>query len=56
MAVQLTDIATETMKNVISIDVDMEMETIYWGDAGNNKIYSSRLDGRNETVVSVVVC
>ena len=52
MNAQLADIATATMKNIISVGVDVKTETIYWGDSGNDKIYSSRIDGLNETVVS----
>ena len=52
MTAQLADIATATMKNIISVGVDMKTETIFWGDSGNDKIYSSRIDGLNETVVS----
>ena len=40
------------MSNIVSIDVDMMKERLYWADSKNNKMYSSFINGTDFKEVS----
>ena len=54
MDTRILNVAVANMSNIVSVDVDMATDTLYWADATRNKIFSGFRNGTSVREVSVL--